>query len=763
MLPLVILVCVVAQLFAVDPGTRPSAPRQAGIVTGRIETEYAGVRAPLRRAKVILTREGARDSSTTSTDGEARYRFDGLTPGRYFVTVEKPGFVSIASALIDVTSTSRAVDLLLTPGGAVEGRLQDDRSTPIARVAVTADRLSQQGIVLTSYTAATDDLGRFRIHSLPAGSYRIRATPPPPASGEEHFYPGVITASDARVIAIAAGLVSDRLDFTVPVAPLSPIDAAAIEGAGRTAGNDAPDPKSTRVTGTVTRSDSGEPIVNATAQLTDERGVVRHRANTGLDGQFELAKVPAGTWTLSAVATGFASVDASVTRPTGAGIRVTVKDGDRIRQDIRLARISAIEGRVIDEFGDPAPGVVVQVAQKAPAVGLSRFLTSAAIGATGMTDDRGWFRAPGLFPGDYYLIAVPQPFEKSWMTGFAPTFFPGTTAADSATPISIVAGRDVYDARFAITGTRTGFVTGQVVDAAGRPVPGQVADGSGRSVPKSQVILLPIEDGEVRAMVMARIVPESDGTFTFRGVPDGAYVVQALAAGMFGVATVALDSAAREQPLTKLIAKTLTTARGRLRFEGDAPAPPQEPPSLVIAFQPTSFTTGPVGGNRIAVTIHPDWSFEIPNLAWFGVLRVSPPPGWALARIRHEGRDVTDTPVDFQSADVSGLEVVLTNRVGTVSGTVTSGGQPAAKVRVVVFGADDTSWTYLSRTMTNGRTDDRGTFTVDGLLPGRYLAIAISADVGLSDHASLLSLRSLGIPFTVSERTNTVVSLTVSR
>ena len=191
--------------------------------------------------------------------------------------------------------------------------------------------------------------------------------------------------------------------------------------------------------------------------------------------------------------------------------------------------MSAIEGVVVDEFGDPAPGVVVQVAQKGAAVGLSRFLTNPAIGTTGTTDDRGWFRAPGLFPGDYYLIAVPQPFEKSWMTGFAPTFFPGTTAADAATPISIVAGRDVYDARFAIARARTGTVTGQVVDAAGQPVPGQiVANAAGRLVPKAQVVLLPVEDGEVRAMVMARIAPEADGTFRFNDVPEGTYVVQAM-------------------------------------------------------------------------------------------------------------------------------------------------------------------------------------------------------------------------------------------
>jgi hypothetical protein len=55
------------------------------------------------------------------------------------------------------------------------------------------------------------------------------------------------------------------------------------------------------------------------------------------------------------------------------------------------------------------------------------------------------------------------------------------------------------------------------------------------------------------------------------------------------------------------------------------------------------------------------------------------------------------------------------------------------------------------------------TFTVSGLLPGRYLAVAVPADMQTSDHASLLALRALAVPFTVSERANTVVTLTLPR
>ena len=35
--------------------------------------------------------------------------------------------------------------------------------------------------------------------------------------------------------------------------------------------------------------------------------------------------------------------------------------------------------------------------------------------------------------------------------------------------------------------------------------------------------------------------------------------------------------------------------------------------------------------------------------------------GWTLARVVVQGRDITDVPYDFQSGDLDGIEVVLTN------------------------------------------------------------------------------------------------------
>ena len=53
---------------------------------------------------------------------------------------------------------------------------------------------------------------------------------------------------------------------------------------------------------------------------------------------------------------------------------IMVKAGDRASRDLALTPTSAIEVRLLDEFGDPAPGVVLQISQRVSAAGAARFL-----------------------------------------------------------------------------------------------------------------------------------------------------------------------------------------------------------------------------------------------------------------------------------------------------------------------------------------------------------------------------------------------------
>jgi len=154
-----------------------------------------------------------------------------------------------------------------------------------------------------------------------------------------------------------------------------------------------------------------------------------------------------------------------------------------------------------------------------------------------------------------------------------------------------------------------------------------------------------------------------------------------------------------------------------------------------------------------------DWTFQIPGLSSAGVIRTGEFMGWSLARVVVQGRDITDVLYDPQSGDLDGIEVVLTRRVGGITGTVSDRG--IDPVAVVVFGADGDSWPYLSRTFRAVPPSLSGAFTVPGLLPGRYFAVAVRSGVPRSSEEALRALRSVATPVVVSEGVDTAIKLSI--
>lgn len=203
-----------------------------------------------------------------------------------------------------------------------------------------------------------------------------------------------------------------------------------------------------------------------------------------------------------------------------------------------------------------------------------------------------------------------------------------------------------------------------------------------------------------------------------------------------------------------------------MTFDGDVP--PEIKPQLreillygLVRFQPIGTIEESIRFGRPGV-VELDWTFQISGLSSPGVIRADElAGGWVLARVLHQGRDITDVQYDFQSGDVDGLEVVLTKRVGGITGTVQEGLKPADAVSVVIFGADGDSWPYLSRTLRFTQTNESGAFTVRGLLPGRYLAVAVTSGTRPASPGDIQKLRATAIPVVVSEGADTAVKLTI--
>jgi hypothetical protein len=407
---------------------------------------------------------------------------------------------------------------------------------------------------------------------------------------------------------------------------------------------------------------------------------------------------------------------------------VALRDGDLFdKADFSLPRGGAIEVRLLDEFGEPAPGLQVQLSQVQYAGGRRRLMPTGNAGTPARTDDRGFIRLHGLPPGSYYVSALSGAFaEQAETGGFAPTYYPGSADLSAATPVRLGVGQ-ALTISFPLTPARMARISGRVVDASGAPARGSVFLSSADSTGLSEFF-------------NTRGESEPDGTFVFRNVPPGKFTLQAygaqvvagagnLGASQFGWLPLVVDGEDQAGLTVRVAAGP--SLKGRVETD-DVQGTPFNPRDVQVTALPVQFDSAPVGGGPPPFSMQEDGSFEVKNLSGRRLIRVSVRnPGWMLKRITRAGRDITDEPVDFTKADVDGVEVILSNRVTSITGRVTDEkANPVTDYAVLVFAGDRSKWTDRSRFIALGRPTQDGTFRIAGLPPEDYFAIALPAVQG---------------------------------
>jgi hypothetical protein len=76
---------------------------------------------------------------------------------------------------------------------------------------------------------------------------------------------------------------------------------------------------------------------------------------------------------------------------------------------------------------------------------------------------------------------------------------------------------------------------------------------------------------------------------------------------------------------------------------------------------------------------------------------------------------------------LTGVEIILSDRVSELSGAVTDdGNRPVRGAHVIVFAADRDRWFPGSRFLRDAMTDDHGTYSVAGLPFGSYYLTTVS-------------------------------------
>jgi hypothetical protein len=515
------------------------------------------------------------------------------------------------------------------------------------------------------------------------------------------------------------------------------------------------------ISGVVTSTAGGRPISNAAMNVIQWVGGLGKQmpARTDAQGRFTLKDLPAGSYDVTARAEGHVSLRYGQRDPSDGPKRIELADGQQFTEaNIVLPKFTAIEGQLMDEFGEPVPGVLVAPMQVAFAAGKTRLATAPGTNNVQPTDDRGVFRIYGLAPGDYYLAATTGPFAgPTNPPGFAVTFYPGTTNPQNAKAVHLDTGHDTLGVSFAMTPAPMSTVSGSVADADGKPV-------------RASIRLFGLSGGDVRSSMSAAIAADPDGRFTFRNVAPGSYVIQAYGPPAPGAGNIGRSAfgatvfdVTGDRDDLKLVVKGVRMT-GRVLFEGTLPQPPVD--RVLINMMPVEFVTSPAGGGPPAMTISPDWTFEILNMSGQRVVRpIVGAPGWMLKSVIVDGKDVTDTPIDFRniSGGVSGVEITLTSNSGSIKGTVTAKDGPAADATIIAFADDPSKWSFFSRFVSAGRPNAKGEFTLAGLPGGAYL-VAVSPP-GISpfsaDPAVLEGLRKNALRVNVTDGGTATVTLTI--
>ena len=512
-------------------------------------------------------------------------------------------------------------------------------------------------------------------------------------------------------------------------------------------------PGTATLRGHIFAADTGRPLRKAQVRIFASDIRENRMAVTDENGAYEFKEVRAGRYTISASKGSYVNISYGQQRPTDGPRPLEILDRQTVeRVDLALPRGAVITGRVVDEFGEPAPEIQIAAERYQFIQGQRRLVPT---GRTGSTNDIGEFRLFGIAPGQYYLTATWRNPNMSGLnaspsdrTAYAPLYFPGTVNPNEAQRISLSAGQELDNLVMVLKPIKALRVTGTLTDVEGKPVT------------PAMIMVSPANSGFGFSMT-GSTSPRPDGTFTVNGLTPGSYAIRAQ---RMGPASEGPETAMAYVTLTgddvvdvHLVAAKPSRLTGRIIV--DPAALSSLPATLMLSAVP-AMTLGVPAPPPPPARVADDFTFELK--APPGATRLTigggfnlPPTGWIIRSVRLNGVDVTDSGIDVKpNEDVSGVEVELSNRLTTVLGVVTNNRGEASKDYVaIVFPQDKEKWMAPTRYQSTGRPDQAGRFKIVGLPPGDYYIVAVDRiEPGQSgDPEFLESIRTMATPLSLLE------------
>lgn len=498
----------------------------------------------------------------------------------------------------------------------------------------------------------------------------------------------------------------------------------------------------------VESEEDAAPLRGATIRLSSTSDGAARLFATDEQGVATVGRLAPGYYSVSALKAGFV---AKGSPPVGTP-RIEVRAGRASRVTIRMRRGGVIHGRVVDQRGEPVPGVRLS-AQRFTGLGAERRLLT--VGQSAEANDRGDYRIYGLPTGRYYVTAMRRPGQalgpigpNAEALGFSPTFYPGATRMDEARRLEVSAGQEIVaDIRLDEKPLLT--VNGIVRDGSGRPVSGGLARATLRGAPGSA----PIGTSPIRP----------NGAFTFSGMPSGSYELHAWReARLEGGATEygRIDLALTDSSVGDVVITTTsaTPVRGRVVVDGDSEPAPLAGIQL-FAVSEWAGSQRPHAGTGVAV----DGTFSFRETVGPTHFAASCPPGWMLKRISLGSRDITNAAVDFGHVRSELVTVIVTRQVASVRGTALDGsGHAVSDVRMILLPRQSLNENRIAQARLSA-VQENGSFEFAAVPPGDYVLAPTIGDEDDGDAELLDRLRESGFAVAVKDGQSVTSQVTVRR
>jgi protocatechuate 3,4-dioxygenase beta subunit len=496
------------QLRAQAPATTSNAP-PAGVLRGRVTSTDA---RPVANAQVVLTGAVREDSLATVTDRDGRFELRDVAAGTFRITANKVGYTRVESGRLMAPAglnlfdaglavelaageIRERVDLTLARWGALTGRVSDEHGDPIQGASVQVLQVRYEAgrrrlAPARAATRVTDDLGRFRIHSLAPGQYIVSAavgqvlTEDLPGYATS-FYPGISNPAQARFVSVGLSQDTSGIDFALSRARTVRVAGTAFNPAGQPA-----------MPGTLTLM----PSQKSSSVLNVAVG-----ARLSPDGTFEFPNVPPGQYVIQA----YRGRSNPHTEGEFGALPVSVGDTEVTGLRLQTSSGSAITGRITFDAFDRTKTATPSAVDLAPIPADFDLAPNSLAHAEVHSD---WtFEIAGL-SGSRRLELLRAP--------------PGWALKEIR-----VNGIDVTDRPLAL-GRREQSLTNVEVVLTDRinELIGTVADDQARPAPGASLIIFPIDRDRwyPSSRFLRKTTTGPDGTFTAAGLPAGAYYVAAV-------------------------------------------------------------------------------------------------------------------------------------------------------------------------------------------------------------------------------------------